>query len=70
MTMTTLTNAGSRALHWTQTRLFDSTYDLVENESLFARMTFRTLFGSLPLDIVCSVVMASFPCLLLARPPP
>ena len=44
--MTPLTNAGSRALHWTQTRLFDSTYDLGEKEDVFARLTFRSVFGS------------------------
>jgi hypothetical protein len=44
--MKPLTNAASRALHWTQTRLFDSTYDLVENDEHFARLTFRTTFGS------------------------
>lgn len=44
--MTPLTNAGSRALHWTQTRLFDSTYDLLENSNIFARLTFRSVFGS------------------------
>src|SRR5690349_255939 len=44
--MKPLTNAASRALHWTQTRLFDSTYDLCEGDEHFARLTFRTVFGS------------------------
>jgi len=44
--MKLLTNAASRHLHWTQTRLFDSTYDLCEDDEHFARLTFRTTFGS------------------------
>lgn len=44
--MTPLTNAGSRTLYWAQTRLFDSNYDLAENGNVFARLTFRSVFGS------------------------
>lgn len=41
-----LTDAGTRHLHWTQTRLFDSEYRLVDGDDVYARMTFRSVFGS------------------------
>ena len=42
-----LTDAGTRSLHWTQTRLFDSNYELVDGDDVFARLSFPRLFGSL-----------------------
>lgn len=42
-----LTDTGTRTLHWTHTRLFDSDYSLIDGDDVFARMSFRTLWGSL-----------------------
>ena len=41
-----LTDAGTRSLHWTQTRLFDSNYQLVDGDEVCARLSFPRLFGS------------------------
>lgn len=42
-----LTDAGNPNLHWTQTRLFDSTYQLMDGDAVFARLSFPKVFGSL-----------------------
>ena len=41
-----LTDAATRSLHWKQLKLFDSTYQLVENDEVFARLSFPKVFGS------------------------
>lgn len=45
--MKPLTDSATRSLHWKQMRLFDSTYQLVDGDDVFARLSFPNMFGSL-----------------------